>query len=58
MAKSDSIEVQIEFPDAPKLSDRPDKQQDFDRWYFELKTCMVRQFQVFADEIEELKRKK
>jgi hypothetical protein len=52
MAKQDITIVEIQFPDPPKVSERPDKQQDFERWYEQFKACMVRQFEDLAAVID------
>ena len=47
------MNVQIDFPDVPKVSDRPEKQEEFARWYEQFKTCLLRQFEEQANEIDQ-----
>ena len=47
--------VQIDFPPAPKVSDRPEKQDAFEKWYFDFKTCIIREFEKQAELIDQKK---
>jgi hypothetical protein len=47
-----AIQIQIDFPDAPKVSERPEKQQAFEDWYADFKTLLLRQFEELAAEVD------
>lgn len=42
------------FPDPPKLSGRPEVQEEFDRWYYNLKMEIINQFEEVVDKLNEL----
>ena len=44
--------IQIDWPKPPKISDRPEKQDEFERWLFDYNTCIMRQFEELAEVID------
>ena len=50
---ADRTDILIDFPDPPKVSERPEKHQDFERWYESFKTVITRQFEELAEKIDQ-----
>ena len=44
--------IQIDFPEAPKISDRQDRQDEFERWYEQFKNCIIRQAEELAEAVD------
>lgn len=55
MAKITRTPVSIQFPDAPKISERPDRQEEFNSWYENHCTGIRNQFEEMANTIDELR---
>lgn len=53
---ADRTNIEIEFPNAPKVSDRPERQAEFEQWYYDMKTSLIRQFEQLGDAIDALKK--
>lgn len=55
MAKINRTPVSIQFPDPPKISDRPERQDEFAAWHDSLCTGIRNQFEEMANTIDELR---
>lgn len=58
MAKLNTTIVELDFPKPPKVSERPEKQEEFERWYFNYNTTIRREMERLAAKIDELTNKK
>lgn len=52
---TDRTNIELEFPPAPKVSERPEKQSEFEKWYEIHKTTLRRQFETLAEDLDKLK---
>lgn len=52
--------VQIDFPQPPKVvreGATDTRQQEFDRWYYDLRTSLIREFERLTDLIDQKQNK-
>jgi hypothetical protein len=57
MPKYDRTMIELQFPPAPRVSDRPEKQQEFEQWYSNHSQAVRRQFDDLAAVIDTLSAK-
>lgn len=44
--------IDADFPPPPKVSERPEKQQEFEQWYYQLRTSVLDKLQALADVVD------